>query len=474
MSEPKKNKKEICLEFLMGKIRLLKSQEGVPFAIFQENDKRTIVRMPSQQFLERIRLILTEIFIPSSLLLNELQEHMTAVARYQSPEEEVFIRFRRLPNQVVIDLADPLGRAVLITGKSIRILDNPKSHFYHPQGQLALEEYLEPTGLEGFKKLKKYLGKISIVEAKLIISWLVAVIYTEGPYPILLLQGEQGTAKTFAMKILRSLLDPVSSPVRALSSNERDFIIMAYNNVVLPFDNISGLKPWMSDAFCRIASGGGFSLRKLYSDDEEITFNLCRPFVLNGIPDFVTKNDLADRVILIMMKNIPPNERKTEKELLEAFESDKPEILGALFNAVSYAIANTDLVILNEYPRMADFAKVGCAIAPVLNWTQKEFMAAYQNNINFMSSTCLEADEVAMAVLEFIQVKKQWKGTATKLLAELNVRNSERAMNKFWPRTASQLSSRIRSAAPALRGKGVGLTYPRTSKARGISLDFRE
>ena len=67
MSEPKKNKKEICLEFLMGKIRLLKSQEGVPFAIFQENDKRTIVRMPSQQFLERIRLILTEIFLPATL-----------------------------------------------------------------------------------------------------------------------------------------------------------------------------------------------------------------------------------------------------------------------------------------------------------------------------------------------------------------------------------------------------------------------
>jgi hypothetical protein len=38
---------------------------------------------------------------------------------------------------------------------------------------------------------------------------------------------------------------------------------------------------------CRLATGGGFSTRKLYTDDEEQLFNAQRPSILNGngLPD---------------------------------------------------------------------------------------------------------------------------------------------------------------------------------------------
>jgi hypothetical protein len=54
---------------------------------------------------------------------------------------------------------------------------------------------------------------------------------------------------------------------------------------VLAFDNLSALAPWLSDALCRLASGGSFAVRQLYTDQDEVLFDAARPSLLNGIED---------------------------------------------------------------------------------------------------------------------------------------------------------------------------------------------
>ena len=49
-------------------------------------------------------------------------------------------------------------------------------------------------------------------------------------------------------------------------------MIAANNGHLLAFDNLSGLPPWISDALCRLASGGSFAVRQLYTDDDEVLF----------------------------------------------------------------------------------------------------------------------------------------------------------------------------------------------------------
>ena len=301
---------------------------------------------------------------------------------------------------------------------------------------------------------------------------MIAAIYSDGPYPILIFQGEQGSAKTFSMKVLRLIIDPVMALVRSLPQNERDFMIMANHSVVLPFDNVSYLKPWMSDAFCRITSGGGFSSRKLYTDDEEMFFNLCRPFIMNGIPDFVTKSDMADRVIIIQMERIPEKLRKTEEQLWNDFQNEKACILGAIYEAIRMVIVNIDNVKIEKLPRMADFAKIGCAIAPELKLSQEKFLKIYNDNRNIMSAACLEADEVALAVLNFAKEEKDWEGSASILLDELTAANTERAKKRTWPTTPSKMSNRLRMAAPGLRGNGVEVSFSRSGNNRKVRLQY--
>jgi len=121
---------------------------------------------------------------------------------------------------------------------------------------------------------------------------------------------------------MRRLLDPNTAPLRALPREDRDLFIAVNNGHVLAFDNVSGLPAWISDTLCRLATGGGFAVRQLYTDQDEMLFDAVRPVILNGIEDIVTRPDLADRGLFQTLEPIPEERRRPEAELWTAFEAE--------------------------------------------------------------------------------------------------------------------------------------------------------
>jgi hypothetical protein len=87
-------------------------------------------------------------------------------------------------------------------------------------------------------------------------------------------------------------------------------MIAAKNSWIAGFDNLSHLRPWLSDALCQLATGGGFSTRQLYSDDEEQFFEATRPILLNGIENVISRGDLTDRALVVYLPVIPADRRK--------------------------------------------------------------------------------------------------------------------------------------------------------------------
>src|SRR5262244_4678360 len=116
------------------------------------------------------------------------------------------------------------------------------------------------------------------------------------------------------------------SPLRALSREERELMIAANNGYLLAFDNLSGLPVWLSDSLCRLASGGSFAVRRLYSDDEEVLFEAARPILLNGIEEVISRPDLGDRAIFLTLAPIGEAQRRSEAELWRQFEIVRPRI----------------------------------------------------------------------------------------------------------------------------------------------------
>lgn len=392
---------------------------------------------------------------PNAQALQDALGVLEARAHFNGAEQEVHVRLAEHNGTIYVDLADDEWRAVEITCDGWRIVSDPPVRFRRPRGMLRL-----PTPTKGgtARELRQFVNTRKEDEAswRLLLAWLVAGLRPTGPYPVLILQGEQGSAKSTVERILRALLDPSAAPLRTAPRNERDLIIAANNSWCVAFDNISSLQPWTSDAICRLSTGGGFSARELYTDAEEVLFDATRPVILNGITDVATRPDLLDRALIVTLPPISDQERKPEAGLWRDFENTRPAILGALFDAVSGALGAVEGVRLKGVPRMADFAVWATAAENALGWESGSFMKAYAGNREQANETALEADPVAGAVQDLLKTKDEWSGTAAELWKKLgDLVDEDVRHSKVWPGAPNALSNRLKRLAPSLRAAGI-------------------
>jgi hypothetical protein len=81
--------------------------------------------------------------------------------------------------------------------------------------------------------------------------------------------------------------------------------------LVIGYDNLTSLPEWLSNALCRLSTGGGMGTREMYSDDDEVLFDGQRPIVLNGIEEIASRADLVDRTVILELKAIQKKKRRT-------------------------------------------------------------------------------------------------------------------------------------------------------------------
>ena len=403
-----------------------------------------------------------------SQLLREVIRTFEGVALFDAQKKQVFVRYARLADAVYIDLANKKWEQVEITKDQWRVISGKESPvaFKRTPGMLALPR---PTQGGSMATLRDFLNLEGNHDWHLIVAWLVGATQPQGPFPILILQGEQGTAKTTMANLLRDLIDPATVPSRTKPRSERDLAISANAAWVLSYDNLSGLSGSQSDAFCRLATGGGFGTRTLFTDSSETLFDAKRPLIMNGISDIATRQDLADRAIVITLSPISDQARKSEKEIKKAWQHQKPSIFGALCNAVSTALRNNGKVKLQCKPRMADFALWVAAAEDALPWKKGTFVKEYTLNREMLVDVGLEDDPIGSTVLEFMQKLSQseWSGTATELLYALNkIASKALKRHKDWPKLHNALSRRLMRVAGFLRKRGIEIeranTRPRT------------
>jgi hypothetical protein len=299
----------------------------------------------------------------------------------------------------------------------------------------------------------------------LVVSRLLGALRAGGPYPLLGISGEQGSAKTVLSKLLRALVDPSVAPVRALPREEREPFIAANNGHVMSFDNLTSLPAWLSDTLCRLTSGGAFALRRLYTDQDEVLFTAARPVILNGIEDVTTRPDLADRAILLTLAPITEAQRRPERTLWQEFELARPQILGALLDAAVHGLRALPRARLERLPRMADFALWATACETAV-WPGGTFETAYRGNRRAAIEDVLDADPVAACVRHIMTETSEWTGSASDLLrAGFEVDEAAPYRGRAdWPKTPRALAGRLRRAQTFLRSLGIDIRFAREGR----------
>jgi hypothetical protein len=227
------------------------------------------------------------------------------------------------------------------------------------------------------------------------------------------------------------------------------------------FDNLSRLPEELADAACRLATGGGFGGRQLYSDHDEAIFDATRPLVFNAIPDLGTaRPDFLDRALIVEFLSITPEIRRDEAQFWREFSERRPRILGSLLDAAVAGLRNLPQVRLERPPRLADFALWVSACEEAMGMKPGEAMAACRANSVEARDLALEASPLYVPLTEL--AREGFTGTVAELHTRLDSMVSDALRRSVrWPKAPNGLGNALRRMATNLRAAGVELQFSR-------------
>lgn len=376
----------------------------------------------------------------------------------QADREPVSLRVARHGSQVVLDLGDTEATSVVVGADGWHITTAPVLFRRSP----LTDPLPEPERGGELDELWALLN-VAPDDRPLIAAWLVMVLLGDRPAPVLLLTGEQGSAKTSAGKLLAGLVDSPDA-LRAPPRDVEGWIVAADASRVVGVDNVSTVPPWLSDAICRTVTGEALVRRRLYTDSGVTRVTLRRPVVLTAIDTGGLRGDLADRLLTVELDRIPDERRRLDADVDTAWRQAHPRILGALCDLTAAVLTQLPTVKLDALPRMADYARVLGAVDRVLG---TDGYANYVGQRHRLAEDVVDADPVASAVRVHVDRAGSWTGTAAELLRA----TAPDQPSREWPTTARGMAGKLTSAAPALRRLGYAVDPPgRTDRPRRWTL----
>src|SRR5271169_5503149 len=397
---------------------------------------------------------------PGGQAIRAAVELFEARALFDGAECPVHLRVAERGGKLYLDLCDRSWRAVEIDSQGWRVVDLPVAKFRRTRGS---QELPEPERGGSLEELRPFFS-VDHHGWTLIRAFLVAALRPGLPCPILVAKGEQGAGKSTGCRVISSLIDPRTSSLRGIPREVRDLTAAARNSWLVCFDNLSRLPEELADAACRLATGGGFGGRELYSDHDEAIFDATRPLVFNAIPDLGTaRPDFLDRALIVEFLSIKPEIRRDEAQFWREFLERRPRILGALLDAAVAGLRNLPQVKLERPPRLADFALWVSACEEALGMKPGEAMTACGANSAEARDLALEASPLYEPLAEL--ARAGFTGTVAELRARLDSMVSE-AMRRSvrWPKAPNVLGYVLRRMATNLRAAGIELQFSRNDE----------
>ncbi len=361
------------------------------------------------------------------------------------------------PDSIFLDLTNERCEIVEISRDGYHVQLNSDRHFRPIPGTLPIPAPADPADAS-LAPLENLLNLAAPADFTRIACWLTAAFHS-GSSPILILKGPPGSGKSTAARMLRSLIDPNAGPLLPRPVREQELQSLAWRNYVLAFDHITRLSPNISDALCRLSSGGAFLLREPYQHEPR-PLTLERRIIITTPTDengegFEPRPDLAARALTVELNSIEPGRRRPEADLWRDFEAARPQILAALCLAVGTALSRMESIQLDSAPRFADFARWSVAAAPALGKSPAEILDAL-----------MQVPDRIVREIDALVRKSPWTGTATELHRVL-----PRTPN--FPATPKGLAQHLKAQAKALQFLNIEYVPHRTGPA-GRHLTLRK
>lgn len=427
---------------------LFRDQYDAPYARIRDVDGSTkVLPVRGQKFKNALVRAYTREHgePPKASLLKQAIEAAIAEADL-AKKVEMHLRIAQAEEKVYYNFADRSGSVIEIDSTGWRVCtDAPVCFREYPLtgSQVQLDRFNSVPIAKVFDwiNISDPLARV-LMEVCLVSSFMPGI-----KHPLLMLNGHQGSAKTTAARILKKLVDPSAVDVGPLPKTVAEIAQLLSHQHFTVFDNLSEIKPAVSDLLCQAVTGGVFSKRRLYTDEEDVVLRMDGCVAATGINIVAEKADLLDRTILFRLERISEARRKDEATLWAEVKAATPGLLASIFDTVSEAMARLPKIKLRKAHRMADFYRAGIAISQALGYKNKDFELAMEQNQRNIELAALEGEPLCEAIALFMLRKSSWKGTASELLQALLQTKVAGAL----PKAPNQLSRKLKEVDLTLR-----------------------
>ena len=364
------------------------------------------------------------------------------------------------------------GRVVRVDEKGWE-LDPSEATPVHFRAVKNLQPLPDPVHGGSLSDLKRWVNLKTDRDRRLFLTYVTLTALAHIQRPILQATGVMGAGKTTASRIVKRLLDPTSN--EAVTIDRRDFLQKAAHCYVVMLDNQNSLPEWFQDTLCRLVTGESDSKRILYTDDDDLVWSLKRAVLLNGINPPSERGDVQDRTLPIELERLDKRERQPEDDFWLGFSLAHPELLGAVFDALSGALRERHTVQLEERPRLADWGLYAAALYKAQGWGVEAFVEDRQGVEKMQQQGTLDGSVVAQAVILYMKNRDRVELSAAKLHAALEACAEDELDlkdDKTWPKTGRTLWKKMREVTPLLEAHGIRAYRSSSNKTgRPIILD---
>jgi hypothetical protein len=232
------------VKYSLEELDLFHTDERVGYATLKASPRATWpLREKTAAHYLRHLCYLRETTAPTNSVIQTALNTLESMAVFDGPEHRVHTRLGNHDGSIYLDLGDETWRGVRITPGGWEVIEDCPARFLRSRGMLPLPAPVRGGNLD---ELWKLLNIPSEDDRRLILAWLLCALRPTGPYFVLCLHGEQGSAKsTTAFTVMNDL---------SVSIQGQCFNHMVYH-FVLTYSNWESATICFSESFESLSEG---------------------------------------------------------------------------------------------------------------------------------------------------------------------------------------------------------------------------
>ena len=454
------------MEKIFKKLQMLFEKEIISLVHNSDNERLLIVAggiTPLCQSYSVLRKVFFERF---KIFLNtaQLQTLIEFLEIHPLTDDTVYESACRIYNGkdcLAYELNKDTEECIVITPEEINISNVPNVYFKHAadfENQVEPSWDIEPKDI--FSYIHHHFNLKNEKQEKLLVLYLVTAFFgLQISHSLLILTGEKGSSKSTTMRKLEKLIDPKRSDLCGIPKGTDGLELRLANTYFVCLDNLSSINRNISDTIARAVTGGSVTKRALYHNTKEVVLNIKAMIAINGVSVVARESDLLDRSLILELNRISAKKIKSEQELWEEFEQDRPKILGCIFRILSEALYDDEPITVKEKIRLADFHIACIKVGRVLGMTDEEVSELLWENQRKINRHSIDEDMVACCVIELMKNKKSYINSMTGLLGDLNeIATQNSIIGSVLPKTPNHLSNRLSKIRSNLQAE-YNITY---------------